>query len=1353
MDEPKKHKLEETRWDDSSGGRPQQYLQKTRTDLSGSGLLETATDITSFAEASQLPGVLTEHAPDAQRFELLTEVGKGATGSIYAMRDHSLKRTIAVKFLPKSAHQNASVQNKFMHEAEVTAGLEHPNIMPVYDIGATKDGRLFFSMKKIEGCSLGDAIRKAKAKEEPPEEFRTIDGRVRIFLKVCDALAYAHFRGCVHQDVKPDNIMLGRFGEVLLLDWGSALRKEGADGDVGLRFLGTPAYMSPEQARRESVDERSDVYSLGASLYQALTLKHPTWADDPEAFWAKKRRGDIDPLTDRERRAVPAALLDIALKAMAADPARRYATVEELAADLKRYQARQRVLAHRESALETAGRLYRKHRRVILTASSLLAVVAGVSSLLFREKIKEMMTWTLYHAEDFSTLTTAQLGRDWRQFSSRDWWTIDTLAAAGDSGAWTVKNGVLAGTNVWGFDNISYNRDIPGDIRVEWESRALVANANLNCFIGGPTRFGGYMFHVGGFGDPRRVRLSKGRTDQALDEVFLSTGIRTGQTYRFRMEREGKRVRLFMDGTKLIDVLDLDVVSGRGRQTFGFEVNGGNAVRIDNIRIYNHPLPQKIEPIVAADRFYERGHYGEALEQYREIAAVYPGTEMAGWAQYGAARCLDRLDSAAAAVAAFGEFERRHPDHELTAMALYERSRIHERTGDTAAVSECYRELAARYPGNPLLRKIFLAMSLPAHERSRSLSLTNLYDTTANLAELAWVKNELARLYGWGRAFGIDMSRMEFFRITLTLLSEIDADGAEALFLRYPDFPEVFAEHLVVFGYFERALETFPAGYEWLSRAAYNLGEFRKVVSTWNKGRDFVAAALVQLGQYDQVAAHFLDQPWYRAMALNYAGRFDELLNQYPDIGASSTNLPLTPMSANDLGRFDEYGNNTAFDYQIAAKIWLNIMGRPDTALAILRSAPGTGDIIHRVLESQCLRELGRFREALDRSIGAFGMSQTAAEMLVCMGDREGLTRLLSRQRLARYFYHAEAGEFDAALQAVKADRNLYLTGLLQAGRFERIRAEFGSNRDIMARILLHLRRYDELVEHYPDQRFFAAEALLRAGRFDDLFARYPDMRSACARALYRTGRSEEAIRQYPESRPLYADYLIDKGRYDTVMTGFRDQPLRYGLACVLAGRYADVPYREGRYCVSSGQYADLLALQALRLWNAGDRRQARATMKTPHVTAFYGVELVANRFGEYLLLPVLEGLGGDTASMARQCRRLAVEHAARMNACLRYEALYLAGDITDSAFLAQPYGWDAQERHLFFKALRDDLAGRREEALAGYRACPDPWDNRQLQFIFTVTFHQLLDSRTVRQFIEWRIKTLDAQQSAAPAP
>jgi predicted Ser/Thr protein kinase len=457
--------LEDTASDDGSPGSPGIYLRRTAAEATGPESLAATSDITHFVETSQVPlDLVAGETQGAKRFELHEEVGRGATGRVYALRDNSLDRTVAVKFL---RHGREAAKRSFLHEARVTATLEHPNIMPVYDIGATDDGRLFFTMKKIAGTTLGDAIRAARDGKETPEEFGSVDGLVRIFLKVCDALTYAHDRGFVHQDVKPDNIMLGEYGEVLLLDWGSAVRvAETVSGER--RLYGTPAYMSPEQARRERADERSDVYCLGATLFHALVRRHPTWAEDAEQFWTKKRRGVVDPLSQGERHRAPKVLLDIALKALEADPARRYQMVGALTDDLKRYQAGMAVSAHRETLLETLRRWYRRNRRLFWSAAVPTAAVLAVAGLFMREKIQELVTWRPFFHETFSYRTAEELGAYWTGLSSPNW-TMVNAEPFTDSGSWRVQDSVLHGFSGEGYRNITFRRRIPGDIRVEWD--------------------------------------------------------------------------------------------------------------------------------------------------------------------------------------------------------------------------------------------------------------------------------------------------------------------------------------------------------------------------------------------------------------------------------------------------------------------------------------------------------------------------------------------------------------------------------------------------------------------------------------------------------------------------------------------------------------------------------------------------------------------------------------------------------------------------------------------------------------------------------------------------------------------
>ncbi len=245
---------------------------------------------------------LAGDGPSESRFVVEGVLGQGATARVYAVLDRNLARAVAVKFLG-DGERRSSVDDiaSFIKEAQITASLEHPNVLPVHELDVNETGQVYFSTKRIEGRSLGALIEQS-AVGRRAAAIADFNAVVNIFVGVCQALAYAHTNRIVHQDVKPDNIMVGNFGEVLLVDWGSAARMQAGERP---RLYGTPLYMSPEQARGEGVDERSDVYCLGATLFHTLVLRHPTWCDNVDEFWRMKRAGILRRPDAAEQAAVP----------------------------------------------------------------------------------------------------------------------------------------------------------------------------------------------------------------------------------------------------------------------------------------------------------------------------------------------------------------------------------------------------------------------------------------------------------------------------------------------------------------------------------------------------------------------------------------------------------------------------------------------------------------------------------------------------------------------------------------------------------------------------------------------------------------------------------------------------------------------------------------------------------------------------------------------------------------------------------------------------------------------------------------------------------------------------------------
>lgn len=344
-----------------------------------------------FAQDPQLRG----------RFTILRPHAAGGLGEVFVALDNELNREVALKQIQKKFGANERQQARFLLEAEVTGGLEHPGIVPVYSLGHDGDGRPFYAMRFIRGDSLKVAIEQfhRSGVEFGSLEFRNL---LRRLIDVCNAIAYAHSRGVLHRDLKPGNIMLGPFGETLVVDWGlakamgssvelssgtldplspSSGNGSGDQATLPGSTLGTPAYMSPEQAegRLEELGPATDIYSLGATLYAMLVGKPAFAGSDVFELLGKVLEGDLAKPSALQPK-VPKALENICLKAMSPEPARRYATALEMAADLERWLADEPVTAHRETGLERAKRWMRKHPgRVGSLASSAAIVVVGLA--------------------------------------------------------------------------------------------------------------------------------------------------------------------------------------------------------------------------------------------------------------------------------------------------------------------------------------------------------------------------------------------------------------------------------------------------------------------------------------------------------------------------------------------------------------------------------------------------------------------------------------------------------------------------------------------------------------------------------------------------------------------------------------------------------------------------------------------------------------------------------------------------------------------------------------------------------------------------------------------------------------
>jgi serine/threonine-protein kinase len=330
------------------------------------------------------------------RYEVLSLLARGGMAEVLVARDRDLRRRVALKQIGAELKGRPSLVSRFVREVQVTAQLDHPNVVPVYGLEVTPSGSLAYAMKLVEGLTLKDLLDETKGleREGRVDEAHALPARLEHFLKVCDAVSYAHGKGVLHRDLKPLNLMIGRYHEVYVMDWGIARLVGAADAEpsegveeavdapsspesrtrVGTT-LGTPAYMSPEQTagRSEELDARSDQYALGLILQEIVTLERAM----PGATTAEVVRNAAHGVKKPLPGGVARELAAIVEKATAKEPAARYASVSALATDLRRFLRGDAVSARPDTPFQSAARALARHRTRALAL--LLAVVAAAA--------------------------------------------------------------------------------------------------------------------------------------------------------------------------------------------------------------------------------------------------------------------------------------------------------------------------------------------------------------------------------------------------------------------------------------------------------------------------------------------------------------------------------------------------------------------------------------------------------------------------------------------------------------------------------------------------------------------------------------------------------------------------------------------------------------------------------------------------------------------------------------------------------------------------------------------------------------------------------------------------------------
>lgn len=594
------------------------------------------------------------------QYEIISEIDRGGMAVVYKAKQLGLEREVALKILPPTV----SVKNKFIErftkEARAVAQLNHSNIIKIIEVGM-EGGIYFIAMEYVVGLNL----YKYMVKFEP-----TVYTVVQIIRKIAHALEYAHSRNIIHRDLKLNNVIMHNNSEPILIDFGLAKARETeTELTISGEIIGSPSYMSPEQASGKHVDERTDIYSLGVMFYELLTSKNP--------FFDKRgyEQTILNVLKNEFKSPreisdwIPKDIDAIVLKSLDKDRDKRYKTMRAFRMDLERYQSGEPIIARTPNYFDRVVRRIKK-RKAAFVSSAIIAFLISVFALYYRyEKSLEETKWDKIK---ISHDIYRNLDRYWTGFKGDSKEEIKFLNI--DS-PWigTERNiQVLSDGYTW----ILWDNNINTDIRIDFVfSIKRSANKEFGCFIQGNSPQKAYTL---GFNNGRII-LSRRSKSNIVDKEFYGF-FKKDDKISVSFQKSGYNIRSYINNDLVIDFDDFTPISGHTHNSFGFYVEN-SGINISNLKIYRQSIPFKTKPIDAAERFFNKGYFLDAIDEYRRVIELYPQRTMSVHAQYKIGLSFFNIGEYERAVSEFEKvFQNKNP--KMHAHALRQIAICYSKIGD-----------------------------------------------------------------------------------------------------------------------------------------------------------------------------------------------------------------------------------------------------------------------------------------------------------------------------------------------------------------------------------------------------------------------------------------------------------------------------------------------------------------------------------------------------------------------------------------------------------------------------------------------------------------------------------------------
>lgn len=608
---------------------------------------ESTSEKTNFLEQDLSQIHLTEK-PD-NKYKFRRSIGAGGMKMVLQVYDHDTMRDVALAMMPDIERRSKHEILRFIQEARLTASLEHPNIVPVYDIGVDSTGSPYYTMKLLRGETLASLLKKMDSGNEAYLKRYSFDRLMRLFLRICSGVGFAHSKNIAHFDLKPENIQIGDFSEVLILDWGiakvldesglsdAASQKSGKKQngfstftvaeDEGMK--GSPGYMAPEQitGNKDFLGVRTDVYALGAILYSMVTYKSPAAATTVKKILLDTVKGNIIPPGKRAPSLeIPYGIEAVIMKAMDPDPAHRYSNVRDLRDDVAAFIDGFATTAEKAGFLRKSLLLLRRHFLITLSIMLTMIMFVGIAFYAAIEIPRWQGDWIKVAEHDFTVMKPDYSGLEFRN---------PTLQKDVSHWEWIAGKGIKAREGEY----LILSRKGAGNVRVEMtfefpaitDTLEICINANVDKPLVDWWRApDSYSFRIAESEGEKDCILKNSSQRRNQQEYIGSAESRTRPhtVITVTAERVDDTLTLSVNGYEHIRTVDYFPMTGKLQNGIAIRALSGNMM-IRNIALYRLSQPEKTTPLIAGDTLVELQLYDLAIKKYLSIAEDYGKSALA----------------------------------------------------------------------------------------------------------------------------------------------------------------------------------------------------------------------------------------------------------------------------------------------------------------------------------------------------------------------------------------------------------------------------------------------------------------------------------------------------------------------------------------------------------------------------------------------------------------------------------------------------------------------------------------------------------------------------------------------------